>query len=537
MKTANFLLVAILLVITTSCEKEDDPLFFSSTGVNLSGQVTKPELSNIITFSGIRWIPTNDLQTWQKPGKNIFSAENITVENINTVDEILKLSITRGKVPDPKTAKLVNGWRCAQIQSESGGFGYGEYIFQLEGKNIWKLDRNVVFGLFTYDSDAFQETFHSEIDVEFAKWGNSLSDRLYFSVQPTNNGKEGSDLERYKERYESFSSFFSIVPAISKITVKFIWKPGRIDFICYNGYSTDPSPSEILYHWKFDNNDANPPRRGYDDDGNASNPIKVPTPTPNTKIMLNLWLYDGNDDDKCGDSPTNDEPVTVSIKKIKYNAFKPIFNVPVYGLVGYYPFNGNTFDESGNGNNGINYGVQFTQDRFGVSNSAGLFNGTNNYVSIPHNSSFNFGTGNFSIFASVKTDIVPTFSWHKIISKHNLECWHDTEFFMGIEGGTGRAFFGLSTSSGIFERIFSTTSICDNVYHALCGVKNNGTIKFYIDGELVGSLNSMINPDNSNPINIGRSSYYGGQGYFPGVIDDVLIYNRALTEEEIASLH
>ena len=59
-------------------------------------------------------------------------------------------------------------------------------------------------------------------------------------------------------------------------------------------------------------------------------------------------------------------------------------NVPDYvppdGLVGWYPFNGNANDESGNGNNGQNNGVSFGTDRFGTVNSAGSFNGVSSYV-------------------------------------------------------------------------------------------------------------------------------------------------------------
>jgi hypothetical protein len=50
--------------------------------------------------------------------------------------------------------------------------------------------------------------------------------------------------------------------------------------------------------------------------------------------------------------------------------------VPTDGLVGWWPFNGNANDESGNGNNGNAIGVTLTTDRFGLTNSAYFFNGT-----------------------------------------------------------------------------------------------------------------------------------------------------------------
>src|ERR1700733_13474149 len=47
------------------------------------------------------------------------------------------------------------------------------------------------------------------------------------------------------------------------------------------------------------------------------------------------------------------------------------------GLVAYYPFNGNAIDASGNGNNGTNYGATLITDRFGKTNAAYSFNGSN----------------------------------------------------------------------------------------------------------------------------------------------------------------
>ena len=48
--------------------------------------------------------------------------------------------------------------------------------------------------------------------------------------------------------------------------------------------------------------------------------------------------------------------------------------VPTDGLAGWWPFNGNANDESGNGNDGVVNGATLSEDRFGVANSAFLFN-------------------------------------------------------------------------------------------------------------------------------------------------------------------
>jgi hypothetical protein len=56
--------------------------------------------------------------------------------------------------------------------------------------------------------------------------------------------------------------------------------------------------------------------------------------------------------------------------------------VPTNGLVGYWPFNGNANDVSGNGNNGVVSGATLTTDRFGAANKAYSFNGSSNFISV-----------------------------------------------------------------------------------------------------------------------------------------------------------
>ena len=63
--------------------------------------------------------------------------------------------------------------------------------------------------------------------------------------------------------------------------------------------------------------------------------------------------------------------------------------VPTNGLVGWWPFNGNANDESGNGNNGTVNGASLTSDRFGNGGKALSFDGLSNYVEVPHSSTFN----------------------------------------------------------------------------------------------------------------------------------------------------
>ena len=65
--------------------------------------------------------------------------------------------------------------------------------------------------------------------------------------------------------------------------------------------------------------------------------------------------------------------------------------IPTSGLVGWWPFNGNANDESGNGNNGMVNGATLTSDRFGNTNSAYNFNGMNDFITALHKTPWTIG--------------------------------------------------------------------------------------------------------------------------------------------------
>ena len=89
----------------------------------------------------------------------------------------------------------------------------------------------------------------------------------------------------------------------------------------------------------------------------------VPNSTLNMKSTIKFLLF------------------TVIVFTFTSNVFSQVPNyVPTNGLVGYWPFNGNANDESGNGNNGTVNGATLTTDRFGSANSAYSFDGINDYI-------------------------------------------------------------------------------------------------------------------------------------------------------------
>jgi uncharacterized delta-60 repeat protein len=210
---------------------------------------------------------------------------------------------------------------------------------------------------------------------------------------------------------------------------------------------------------------------------------------------------------------------------IKYDPAKPLL-----GLVGYYPFNGNANDASGYGHNGTEQGegIALAQDRFGNQDSAYDFDGSEGYIDMGDVEDFNFGTGDFTLETWIQMDPASEGPRH-IVGKRR-----DTE----PEGNWARL-YSLDEDGGAhihFEftpavRVVSPSTYNDNQWHHLVGTRSSGTTSLYIDGQSVGSGTAMEDVSNDASFKIGKWSL---EPSFRGKIDDIRIYNRALSAAEIA---
>jgi len=208
------------------------------------------------------------------------------------------------------------------------------------------------------------------------------------------------------------------------------------------------------------------------------------------------------------------------------------------GLVAYYPFNGNANDESGNGKNGnpVNSPTYGT-DRFNKSNSALNLNGTNQYVSLPN--SINI-TNDISISFWIKTSISDNGTWPSgtFLIDRDL-CGSQRDWSVGIGSG-GKLQFNTG-KVGIDNVITSNLNINDDNWKYIVVIRNtlNQTRSLYINGQLNKSepfdkqefLNNSIN------IFVGASvCATSTHHYYGGLIDDIRIYSRVLTDSEIQQL-
>jgi hypothetical protein len=200
---------------------------------------------------------------------------------------------------------------------------------------------------------------------------------------------------------------------------------------------------------------------------------------------------------------------------------------PTYQLVAYYPFNGDAYDASGNGNPGAVYGATLTADRFGNLQRAYQFDGTDDYISVGYNSSLSFSQ-DLTAAAWVKT----TDSAGGIAHQHNGDA--DGNFVFGVSQG-GRFRFGRSDNVASGEH--DSQVVNDGQWHLLVGVFDHtqGVVKHYLDGTLVLTYTDAVSlPDNHMPLIIGDENSHLNP--FSGVIDDVRLYCRALSDQEIMAL-
>jgi len=223
------------------------------------------------------------------------------------------------------------------------------------------------------------------------------------------------------------------------------------------------------------------------------------------------------------------------------NAGHPAVGSPVGSPVAYYKFDegyGSTANNSGNGGSSLNGTLgtgssapSWTNDgKFGKALS---FDGDNDYVELP--SDIGILSGDFTIEGILKTTANST----TLISKSDTsytESVYPQIWMMEVYNSKLRFGWRL-TNGGGWTSVSGNTSVNDGVLHHWVVKRETSMLYLYLDGELDGS-GSVTTSDLGNFTAftyLGRF-WNGSQGwlrYYSGVLDEVKIYNYALTEDEI----
>jgi concanavalin A-like lectin/glucanase superfamily protein len=225
---------------------------------------------------------------------------------------------------------------------------------------------------------------------------------------------------------------------------------------------------------------------------------------------------------------------------------------PAQGLVAYFPFDGNADDASGGGNDCSVTGATPAPDRLGRADRALHFDGANDRVVCEGQGSVAV-TGALSVAAWFSAEAPSLTGGNRaLITKgqfsgagmqalrsYSLVIQNQDQSAQGLCGATNSAAFAVS-ADGVASTPNGTScgvvGFAPDVWHHVVGVFQPGTrMALYVDGQLANENTSDVASGIFNsepPLSIGVN----GTNLYQGSLDEIRIYNRALSQAEISAI-
>lgn len=224
-------------------------------------------------------------------------------------------------------------------------------------------------------------------------------------------------------------------------------------------------------------------------------------------------------------------------------AFLPLFSIgqlpnyiPQEGLYGWWPFSGNANDQSSFANNGINNGATLTEDRFGNSESAYMFDGTD----------FIITTEDFPLLGSASRSINFWYKETSLTPDGTALSWGNNTPGTRFDCGVSSSWISAGASNSAIYYGHNESPENWNMYTIILQETINPiveNIQIYQNGVLLSNVLGTYNSDTPinteiTPLLFGRNDNNSaiGQSYLIGILDDVGIWNRAISTEEIIAL-
>ena len=211
-------------------------------------------------------------------------------------------------------------------------------------------------------------------------------------------------------------------------------------------------------------------------------------------------------------------------------------NVPS-GLVSWWPGENSADDIAGGRNGTLMGGAGFAQ---GIAGQAFEFTADGAGVTVPHDEALNVSSSGFTVqfwMQGVKNQPDPQFL---VVDKSHG--WVDSTgwLFQGYSG-SGQIVFGIGAGGGgsvNFPGATSTTDVLDGQWHHVAGTWDGALVRIFVDGEQQDQAALTTPVNNTRPVNVGFS--WGGgtpTRFFRGKVDELALYNRSLTTNEIAAIY
>lgn len=221
--------------------------------------------------------------------------------------------------------------------------------------------------------------------------------------------------------------------------------------------------------------------------------------------------------------------------------------------IAYYTFDNTPRDFSGNHNDGTPHGdIHPSMDRFGNPCGAYRFDGKSAYIEVPSSSTLESPVSSFTITTWYRIDNIYDNTWLTVLCKGNgaaeladnpqyrLQTQQNTAAVMnsctpGIADGSST--ISLNTAFTKCDPDFKNHLFASGKWSFYALVYNGSTVTAYMDNRKVFEYNYNVPlTPNTSPLYIGMDEP-GNNEYFEGHLDDLKIYNRALTEKEILDLY
>ena len=223
-------------------------------------------MTNRFIWQGIEWIARRS-HGEEGPGPNNWSSDNVAVDDEGHLH--LRIQQSNGH------------WTCAEVYTTEK-FGFGRYVWSIEGA-VDKLDPKIVFGLFTYPTEAEGPDGTNEIDIEWSQWGQTdqRGTNLGYTIYPRT---EGGPIVSKQKKLDLEGTY---------TTSAFTWSPRVVKLESYHGHTTNDAAKFFEYSTPDDFSGACP---------------MAPVP-----IHMNLWIHQEHISDP---SPMNNDAVEVIITQL-----------------------------------------------------------------------------------------------------------------------------------------------------------------------------------------------------------------------------